>query len=729
MRNNYQLKFGILTFFIIMSTVAAQPLFSDKFQLDSIKITSNNNLSYNVVIDALANGVILQYDSVNTLQRPFGRLIEDFSVLDYMLNNFTKNTTIDFYIIDDGFILKGLNLTYQYKNGGTDFFEIKKQFRNATQGLDVREYDSIGLMMNGDVAGRHQIKFRLYSQNGGGTESNCESKYRVLNSTQWIDFTASFHDLTKNCDFKNIHAVSFFVDDVTNNGNGVVNGSFFVDEWYLRKNTQYFADDFEYYQQGEKPAWQVSSAGTGDGATLSLTTKLAYAGNKSLNATYTYNSGSGDFVNIQRNLSYVIDINKYKAVGFWFKADVANRHMLKARVREPDTTKFCDTPYTNATSTSWSLFEWNITQFDTACNLSNIERVELQLNDRVDSTSGTGSVYLDNYFLRNASTTQRIEFNFINESIRTNQTLAWNLCVNTSGTLACSANSSFSIVEYSSNPAASLRSDSGNLTSRVTDLNIVAKNTQAFVRANLKEREVLVDVVQNIERGELTAAVVNASAINYTIVNFTHLDGRTFYLVENSTKNRGWAYFVFAPSAQTTHLFISVPHPIHDARTPQIGTDAFLNASGKWLFVAGAHRDANFNEIAEPVSDNNRVHPYYTTLVSLVNSNASIDVLEMHGFSTTNHPTLPNATLSYGNATITEISQAFKRNITGFSITADIYNGTNFTALGGTRNLIGKYIRSIGADFIHTELSELVRQNMGRRNNFTKAVTNTWLAG
>ncbi|MBU0460909.1 MAG: hypothetical protein KJ597_01615 [Nanoarchaeota archaeon] len=700
--------------------------YSNMSQQDSLKITSPNNLSYNISSSNFINGVFLSYNGTNTSQRPFGKLIDDFTVLDFYFYQYSTNTLADIYLTDQGYILNGLNVSYTYANSETDWFNLRKDFASIGQGISILPYDSLGFKVKVDVSGRHMFKFRIYTQNvsNPAQEVSCDTAYRSVTGTIWTDFTASINDFSgDDCDYTNMHALSIMFNDQTDSTTG--SGNILVDELYLRSNTEYYLDDFDYYKTSNTPHWATASTGDNDSAAYSITSSVAYNSTQSLKIIYNYSDESADYINVRNGMPFNLSYNDYDQIGFWFKADQANYHQLKARAYEDNRSNYCDTGYTTATTTDWQLFEWNISDFDSNCNLSIISGVSFQLNDLNNSDSGTGTVYLDNYYLKTNSISQKIDFNFINESILSNSTISWSICINSSLGVDCSSSNSFDYTEYAYDSSSSFRTESGNLTDKINGSNYLQENSQTFVRANKQERAILSNVLLSLKNLDYQAAIINASAVNYTITNYTHnLTDNTYYVVENSTANKGWGYFVFNPSATITDLFISVPHPLNDGNTPEVGTNTYLNVSTRWLFVSSAHRNTNFNQVAEPISDNNRYHPYYEAMVNL--TNASTDWLEIHGFASSSHPGYPNATLSYGNSTQTNISLSLAANLTAVEIDAGVYNGTNYPNLAATRNLIGKYIRSISADFISAELSEYIRNNNDGAINFMIAVTNTW---
>ncbi len=713
----------ILIFFL---TEVSGATYSNVHQQDLLKVTSPNHLSYDITTSNFITGVFLSYNGTNTSQRPFGKLIDDFSVLDFYFYQYNTDTSADIYISDQGYILKGLNVTYSYDNSGTDWFILRKDFAFKGQGINILPYDYFGFKVKADISGRHMLKFRIYTQNTSDAmqEVSCDTAYRSVTKTIWEDFTASINDFSgSNCDYTNVHAISIIFNDLDDATIG--SGEVLIDELYLRSNTKYYIDDFDYYKISNTPHWGTASAGDYDSAAYSITNSVAYNSTQSLKINYVYSGASGDYINVRNGLPFNLSYSDYNHMGFWFKANRANYHQLKVRAYEDNRSNYCDTGFIASTTTDWQLFEWNMFDFDSNCNLSTISGVSFQLNDLNNIDSGSGVVYLDNFYLKRNSISQNIGFNFINESVVSNSIISWNVCVNSSSGTECSSNNYFDYVEYVYDASSLIRTGQGNLTDKMSGLNYLLENSGNFARANKQERAILSNVLISLSNQNYRAAIINASAIGYAITNYTHSPTNdTYYVAENSTPNKGWGYFVFNPAAIITDLFVSVPHPLDDEHTITLGTNAYLDVGTRWLFVNGAHRNTNFNEVAEPVSDNNRYHPYYEAMASLVN--VSTDWLDLHGFSSSSHPGYPNAVLSYGNSTQSNISLNLSTNLNDKGITAGVYNGSNFPDLAATRNLIGKYLRSISTDFVHVELSELVRNNNNLAANFTTAVTNTW---
>ncbi len=164
---------------------------------------------------------------------------------------------------------------------------------------------------------------------------------------------------------------------------------------------------------------------------------------------------------------------------------------------------------------------------------------------------------------------------------------------------------------------------------------------------------------------------------------------------------RGWGTYIFNTSPTARRADIHVNHPISDLNTEDIGADLYQDCRCRWLFIAGAERDANHTD---PLlqSDMARVtnsvfHRMYTRVAA-----ANVRTVSVHGFRHANNPTLPagvDQVLSNGGRFFNDTAQvylaadlALRPRLVNQGFVAGLYNETaGYNDLGATINPQGQH--------------------------------------
>jgi hypothetical protein len=254
--------------------------------------------------------------------------------------------------------------------------------------------------------------------------------------------------------------------------------------------------------------------------------------------------------------------------------------------------------------------------------------------------------------------------------------------------------------------------------------------------------------------GDLLAAETNATSLDYQLIAFTHTnDQRVFFGLRsretNGVPTKPWGtYFVNTNSALNVH--VGAPHPQNDFRSPQLAAESFLKSGARGLLIAGAHRDANGNNTADPGNLTNTI--FHAVHEAWSGTNAENTQWQIHGYGPANHPDFPSnclAVLSTGadgantmSTNIVILDQHLEWN----GIKSYAYNdalatndpsniavnegvaGTNFDGLAATHNVQGKYSRTLGGTFVHIESATVVRTNIAMRTRAADAIANAILS-
>ena len=254
--------------------------------------------------------------------------------------------------------------------------------------------------------------------------------------------------------------------------------------------------------------------------------------------------------------------------------------------------------------------------------------------------------------------------------------------------------------------------------------------------------------------GNLSVAETNAAALDYQLIIFTHAsDQRTFLALRsreaNGVPTKPWGTY-FVNTNPALNAIVGAPHPINDLRSPLLAAEIFLKSGARGLLIAGAHRNANGSNTADPGNLTNTI--FHAVHEAWNGANAENTQWQIHGYAPANHPGFPSnclAVLSTGvnntnvmSTNIVILDQHLEWN----AIKAYAYNdalatnnpfnlavnegvaGTNFDGLAATHNVQGKYSRALGGTFVHIESATVVRTNAAMRTRAADAIANAILS-
>jgi len=233
----------------------------------------------------------------------------------------------------------------------------------------------------------------------------------------------------------------------------------------------------------------------------------------------------------------------------------------------------------------------------------------------------------------------------------------------------------------------------------------------------------LLEWMRTGSEGKLSEAFSTLAAVNYVIIKFTDIEwGRVFYIAREAPGfNRGWGLYALYPKAPGLYrdLLIEVPHIGFDLFTEKIGVKSYLQSYAGLLLVAGAHRNANPEAVADVAHTEACV---FHIAHKILCANTST-IIQIHGFAETKagRELYPQIILSSGahegSRAVTEMASALARN----GLTVGIFDGVKYTDLGATTNVQGTYARSVGASFIHMEIGLAVRSSNELRGKIARS--------
>ena len=219
--------------------------------------------------------------------------------------------------------------------------------------------------------------------------------------------------------------------------------------------------------------------------------------------------------------------------------------------------------------------------------------------------------------------------------------------------------------------------------------------------------------VSQTDAGSILSASSMAIQLKYQVipVNDSGTGNKYYVLMENPTVNRGWGSYLFAAekSSSTTQVIIEAPHPVTDFNSQQIAYTIFTRAYPHVtaLLVSGVERTFGTNGQTDMA---HRTQSVFETAHEAFTKFGSV-VIQIHGFDASHHPTEPLVVLSDGDGGINGALQAIASNLEAAKLSVGIFDGFTHEKLGAQKNVQGRYARTFGAGFVHSEISSIVVYN------------------
>lgn len=222
----------------------------------------------------------------------------------------------------------------------------------------------------------------------------------------------------------------------------------------------------------------------------------------------------------------------------------------------------------------------------------------------------------------------------------------------------------------------------------------------------------------------LSGAASNLAELKYVLIRFSDIVAeRVFYLARESPGyNRGWGLYILHTRSNGVYrnLLIEVPHIGFDLETEKIGIRSFIQSSAGFFLVAGAHRYANPDSVADVAHKEKCVfHVIHNALCTNTST-----VIQIHGFAETSagRQLYPQIILSSGEPAGSKAVTDMSAQLTQNGFTVGIFDGTKYTDLGATENIQGTYARGVGAGFIHMEIARAIRDSSELRGKVANSV-------
>lgn len=256
------------------------------------------------------------------------------------------------------------------------------------------------------------------------------------------------------------------------------------------------------------------------------------------------------------------------------------------------------------------------------------------------------------------------------------------------------------------------------------------RGSEAYDRPSEAEAEALALAFAAASAGRAPQARALAQPLGYELRAATEPAGAVILLEPagrraarsgsgpDAQPGHGWGLYVHAPGSRRP-VVVEVTHPLADRGTARLGLELFTQAEARVLLVAGAHRGANADGSAD-VAD---TKASAFEAVHRVVARPGTVLVQLHGFDGGERPgEYGDVVLSSGTTRITPTvsGAADALRAAGFEVCE--FDGERCSQLGATGNVQGDSARAAGAEFLHVELSGVLRDDPAVRRRAIAAL-------
>lgn len=239
-----------------------------------------------------------------------------------------------------------------------------------------------------------------------------------------------------------------------------------------------------------------------------------------------------------------------------------------------------------------------------------------------------------------------------------------------------------------------------------------------YTRPTQAERAAISNGVQRVLDNVPDKAGDVLAEVAYTIRERVDIaTQRAFYEIsDNAAVSRGWGR-IMIDSSGTSRLGVEIPHPKADQDSESLGVELFRKAPGSVLVIAGAHRRAAENRVADMAHTTGSVFEELHELLVA----RGVPVVQLHGFANDTAPD-SDVVVSAGPplSSTFALQTAQRLEVAGLSVCKPWVTGC--PGLEATTNVQARYSAEQKAEFVHVEVSKDLRETPSARDQVASAL-------
>ncbi|MET8758352.1 hypothetical protein [Lentzea sp. NPDC004782] len=254
--------------------------------------------------------------------------------------------------------------------------------------------------------------------------------------------------------------------------------------------------------------------------------------------------------------------------------------------------------------------------------------------------------------------------------------------------------------------------DSTDLLSDVQQFTQGMSAETGYTRPTQTERTAISNGVQRVLDNAPDEAKNVLAAVGYTVrQRVDTATQRTYHEIsDNAGSPRGWGR-IMIDTSENARLGIEVPHPKADQDSESLGVELFRKAPGSVLVIAGAHRRAAENRVADMAHTTASVFEELHELLV----RRKVPVVQLHGFQNETAPD-SDVVVSAGPplSSPLAVQTAQRLESAGLSVCKPWVTGC--PGLEATTNVQARYSDEQKAEFVHVEVSRDIRDSPSARD-------------
>jgi hypothetical protein len=233
-----------------------------------------------------------------------------------------------------------------------------------------------------------------------------------------------------------------------------------------------------------------------------------------------------------------------------------------------------------------------------------------------------------------------------------------------------------------------------------------------YTRPTQTERTAIGDGVRRVLDNAPDEARNVLAAVGYTLRERVDTATQRAYheISDDIGTSRGWGRIMIDTSG-SSRLGIEVPHPKADQDSESLGVELFRKAPGSVLVVAGAHRRAAENRVADMAHTTSSVFEELHELLV----RRKVPVVQLHGFQNETAPD-SDVVVSAGPPLSSPYALEIAKRLDSAGLSVCKPWVTGCPGLEATTNVQAQYSADQKADFVHVEVSRDFRDSPSARD-------------